>query len=109
MDKRQKEEKASRLANEIIRRCAAEKKVVEVGWCAFQILCLQGVPADQLADFRVAFFSGAQHLFAAIMGIMEDGKEPTERDMDNMDAIHEELQSFLNDNGLQPIAPWGSA
>jgi len=43
---------------------------------------------------RKAFFMGAQHLYASIMGILEPGAEPTDKDLDRMGLIHNELEAF---------------
>src|SRR5690606_29496803 len=51
----------------------------------------EAMPKDQLDQLRSAFFAGAQHLFGSIMGILDPGEEPTERDLRRMDLINHEL------------------
>lgn len=55
----------------------------------------QSMPKQQLDDLRCAFFGGAQHLFGSIMGILDPGTEPTERDMRRMELIAHELEAFI--------------
>ncbi len=43
----------------------------------------------------MAFFGGAQHLFASIMGILEPGAEPTDNDMHRLTLINNELEEFI--------------
>ena len=57
------------------------------------------IPPDagkqQLESMKEAFFAGAQHLFASIMGILEDGEEPTPADLKRLDLIDGELKTFI--------------
>ena len=55
------------------------------------------VPAIQYKEMRSAFFAGAHHLFASIMNVMDEDREPTKNDMLRMDLIHHELQAFLQE------------
>lgn len=70
--------------------------VIEAGW---QALKATSVPANappvQIAEMRNAFFAGAQHLFASIMGILEDGHEATDADLNRMTQISNELDAFV--------------
>lgn len=72
--------------------------LIEAGW---QMLKLMSVSPNasqiQLNEMRNAFFAGAQHLFASIMGILDPGSEPTDADMERMDNIAKELQNFYNE------------
>lgn len=52
-------------------------------------------PEVQIDEMRLAFFAGAQHLFASIMSVLSPDAEPTESDLANMTAISEELDEFL--------------
>lgn len=51
----------------------------------------------QITEMRKAFFAGAQHLFASLMGILEPGSEPTEKDLNRMSLIDTELRDFVNE------------
>lgn len=87
-----------KAANELTRKAMDEGRVIEVGWLALRLAV---VPPDasavQLRMMRMAYYGGAQHLFASIMGSdgMDAGEEPTEGDMDRMDKIRKELDAFV--------------
>lgn len=55
------------------------------------------MPKEQLDELRMAFFGGAQHLWGSIMGILDPGAEPTERDMRRLTLIDHELAAFIHD------------
>lgn len=70
-------------------------KLIEGGWMVHVATSgLLTAPDLQRREMRKAFFLGAQHLYAAIMGIMDPGEEPTDKDMKRMGQIHEELEAF---------------
>ena len=59
-----------------------EGKLMEAGWISLRLATgLESAQADQLREMRMAFFAGAQHLFAPIMAVMDEDAEPTEADM----------------------------
>jgi hypothetical protein len=84
-----------RIIDEVSRRLADEGKLIELGWYSLR---QKAVPADApevLTDeMRMAFFAGAQHVFASIMGILEPGAEPTDADMRRLSLTAKELQEF---------------
>jgi hypothetical protein len=84
-----------KVLDEISRKLTDDGKLIEVGWHAMRVLVM---PHDaspvQIDEMRKAFFMGAQHLFASILGILEEGAEPTEKDFDRMTLIHNELEAF---------------
>ena len=85
-------------------------KLIEVGWIGMRIACdLIDAPSDQLREMRMAFFAGAQHLFGTIMTVLEPGDEPTEKDLQRMDLIHRELDTFIKDFQLRHTPTKGSA
>jgi len=45
---------------------------------------------------RMAFFAGAQHLFASLMTVLEAGDDPTNNDMRRVDLIAKELDDFIS-------------
>ena len=73
-------------------------KLIEAGWIG-----LRGGAIDsnasvmQLQDMRMAFFAGAQHLYASIMIGLDPDKEPTTADMKRMQQIHDELENFSDE------------
>ena len=89
MDDRQK------LAAALARELADEGKLIEAGWIALRVVSMPAdAPEIQISEMRKAFMAGAQHLFASIMGILEPGEEPSEKDLKRMDLIHAELEAF---------------
>lgn len=51
-------------------------------------------PLVQVQETKRAFFAGVNGLFGAIIGILDEGSEATERDLLVMAAIHRELEAF---------------
>jgi hypothetical protein len=60
-----------------------------------------------LDEMRNAYFAGAQHLFASMMSVMEEGAEPTEADMRRVSAINDELNAFIKAYKLKRVRPAG--
>lgn len=90
MDKQQQ-----RVLDAITRKLTDEGKLIEIGWQGMRLLVITPSASPvQIDEMRKAFFMGAQHLFASIMGILEPGAEPTEKDLDRMTLIHNELEAF---------------
>lgn len=85
-------------------------KLIEAGWVGLRLAAIPlDTPASQLHEMRIAFFAGAQHLYASIMTIMEPGEEPTDKDFARMDLINNELQEFIKDFELRHIPTKGTA
>jgi hypothetical protein len=85
---------ADTLAGEAVDR----GKVIEMGFAAMISQSYpdwETMPASQRDELRCAFFAGAQHLWGSIMGILDPGAEPTERDLRRMDLIAHELDAFI--------------
>lgn len=73
-------------------------KVVQGGWLAYEFLTgIRNMSEVQRRECRRAFFSGAQHLFASILTILEPGAEPTQADLGRMDKINAELEEFMEE------------
>ncbi len=73
-------------------------KLIEAGWVSLQLVAIpEDATQEQLTEMRMAYFAGAQHLFASIMGILEPGEEPTDNDMNRLTLIHEELDRFVEE------------
>lgn len=85
-------------------------KIIEAGWVGLRVACdLHNAPPEQLREMRMAFFAGAQHLFTSIMSVMEPGEEPTEKDLDRMSRVNDELDAFLKDFMIRHAPTSGSA
>lgn len=73
-------------------------KLIEAGFVGLR---LAAIPEDagktQLEEMRNAFFAGAQHLFASIMDVLDDDREPTNADLARMGLIQAELDVFIRD------------
>lgn len=87
-----------KIVDEVTKQLVDEGKLIEAGWKGLQLTVL---PPDaspiQLQEMRKAFFAGAQHLFASIMSFLEEGQEPTNKDLDRMTLIHKELEEFVKE------------
>lgn len=91
----------------VCRRLADEGKLVEAGWVALRLTCIPaGAPEAQLREMRIAFMSGAHHLFTSCMMTLDEGDEATLADMRRMDKIAKELDAFLQ-NELKPLGAKG--
>ena len=83
------------LLKKVSRELADQGKIIEAGWFGLKLTLNPEVSDVQIKEMRMAFFAGAQHLFASLMTIMEPGAEPTEKDMDRMNEIDVELKAFV--------------
>lgn len=87
----------SKLINEITKKLVDEGKLIEAGWQLMLICVLPPDASDiQKSEMRKAFFAGAQHLLASILGFLDPDSEPTEKDMARMMQIHSEITEFYN-------------
>jgi hypothetical protein len=64
------------------------------GGLAQNIECRACLRRFSVAVFRGEFF-GAQHLFASLNSVLEEGEEPTEKDLRRMENIAAELIAFI--------------
>jgi hypothetical protein len=77
-------------------------KLIEAGWIGLRLAALPlDAPKCQIDEMRNAFMAGAQYLFSAIMTILDPGDEPTEKDLDRMSLIQDELDEVIKDYGLR--------
>lgn len=53
-----------------------------------------GCPPAQRSELEKAFFGGAATLFGSIIAIMDPGVEITDKDLDMMSSIQDELDRF---------------
>ena len=95
---------------QLSRRLADEGKLIEAGWIALRIHAIPlNAPPIQLEEMRMAYMAGAQHLFASMMTILEEGAAETEADMRRMDMIDQELKAFAKTLELRVGKPAGRA
>lgn len=98
------------LIDDVCRKLVDDGRLIEAGWIGLKMISVpEGAPSLQIEEMRNSFFAGAQHLFASIMGILEPGAEPTDKDLRRMDLIHEELNRFLEDFKLRHSKTAGNA
>lgn len=80
----------------IARKLVDQGKLIESGWLSLKFMSIpEDAPQVQIDEMRNAFFAGAQHLYGSVMGMMEDGAEPTMNDLRRMAAIDAELTQFI--------------
>lgn len=87
-----------KAAVELTKQLTDAGAIIDGGWLGFKMACVTPDASEaQLSEMRTAFFAGAQHLYGSIMSILDPGSEPTDRDMDRMTLIHNELETFRKD------------
>jgi|SRR5262245_4094561 len=91
-----REEINQEFFNKLSRRLSDDGKVIEAGWTAFLAVVHPEAPLDQRKEMELAFYAGAQHLFASIMNLLDPGQEPTDADMRRMSLIADELQKWYD-------------
>jgi hypothetical protein len=96
------------LVTEITRMFVDQGKLIEAGWIVLRIMAAPDDWSEEMLDeMRNAYFAGAQHLFASMMSVMEEGAEPTEADMRRVSAINDELNAFIKAYKLKRVRPAG--
>ena len=84
------------LHDEICRRLVDDGRLVEAGFEAMRYMSIsKDAPARQVEEMRLAFFAGAQHVFASILSMLEPGQEATDKDLARMSQISAELEDFI--------------
>jgi len=95
--------------NKLMKKASDDGRLIEVGWLSLRLASVASdAPQVQIDEMRNAFFAGAQHLFASIMGVLDPGSEPTDADLRRMDLIHHELQAFITIYSMKhgiPVEP----
>lgn len=80
----------------LLAKLADEGRIIEAGWIAY---CYTVLPPEvskiQLAETRKAFYAGAQHLFSSILGFLEEGVEPSAKDLIRMNLVADELNTWV--------------
>lgn len=84
------------IAEALLRELSDRGQIVEGGWRAYELLSgLTDASEVQRTECRKAWFLGAQHLFASVLGMLSPDAEPTELDLERMDKLDAELRQFL--------------
>jgi len=98
------------IASKLTKDLSDAGKVIEGGFAGFRLLVIpRDAPQIQVDEMRMAFFGGAQHLFASIMNILDPGLEPSDADLRRMDLIDAELRSFEKEFALKHVPTDGNA
>lgn len=72
-------------------------RIIQAGWEGFVKYSYPPTVSEmQKAEMRNCFFAGAQHLFGSIIQVLgpEGGNE--EKDMQRLDSIAKELETFIS-------------
>jgi hypothetical protein len=84
-----------KLMDDLAKRFVDDGKLIEVGFIGLRKHVMHpDAPQEQVREMRMAFMAGAQHLFASILAVLDPDREPTERDMQRMGKINDELEAF---------------
>ena len=98
------------VLEKLSRDLADKGKLIEAGWITLQIAAVDPSASQaQLDEMRMAFFAGAQHLFASMLTVMEPGIDPTEIDLRRMTLIDVELRNFIAEMATRLLPKKGSA
>jgi hypothetical protein len=98
-----------RVAEKLVKDLADRGLLIAAGWQTYRLLCLK-LPAHEPADaLHEAFMAGAEHVFASMMNMMEEDREPTAADMHRMTQLHEELEPVRATLKLKYNRAMGSA
>ena len=98
------------LHDELADRLIAEGKLIAAGFHLFrQAVIPPNAPQVQVDEMRNAWFAGAQHLYGSIMGVLEEGEEPTDADMLRMASISGELAAYAKELALRVAPTHGTA
>lgn len=94
----------------LTRELTDQGKLIEAGWVGLRIAAIPlDASAIQLDEMRNAFFAGAQHVFHGLMTILDPGEEPTEKDLERMTLIDNELRAFIAEFELRHGLTRGTA
>lgn len=85
---------AMRIARPKARKLARQGRLVDETFKIFQRAVFPGAGPDQVAALRVAFFAGAQELYALTFATMDEGDDPTTGDMEFMSNWTAEIERF---------------
>lgn len=84
-----------RIHDALVKESVDKGLLIEAGFASLRHFAIaKDAPLDQVAEMRMAFMAGAQHVYSSIMTMMDGGEEPTEADMRRMAAIDKELEEF---------------
>lgn len=92
------------------RDLANKGQLIGAGWVGYRLMVVpSNAPPIQIDECRLAFYAGAQHLFASLMAMLDPETEPTDDDANKMDLIDKELRTFAKEFELRIRKPQGSS
>lgn len=68
-------------------------KLLEAGFLGMRMLLPKDIAPEQLAQLRLAYLGGAQHVWSSMFSVMSPDREPTMQDMRRMAQISAELDA----------------
>lgn len=84
-----------RITNGLAKHLTDRGLLIEAGFEALRHYAIpKDAPKVQVDEMRLAFMSGAQHVFGTIMNILDPGEEPTDADMNRMSMISSEIEAW---------------
>lgn len=105
----QREEAIRKISTAITKMLMKEGRLIELGFRLFILHSYTGpdlvpsqstpldMPKEQYDGLRMAFFSGAQHLFGSLTTGLDDDDESTEENIRKMELIQSELDWFIDE------------
>jgi hypothetical protein len=96
--KREGRTPVEQAADEASKIFADQGRLIEAGWASYRVFVVApDAGEEQLRQLRMAFMSGAQHLWGAFHSFLDPGDEATERDLKRMDLIDAELRKVASE------------
>lgn len=84
-----------KLQQDAARDWADKGKLIEAGWVVLRARCVpRDAPQHVLDMFRFCYMAGAQHLFAMMLAMLEEGDDATDADSSRMNKIGDELSEW---------------
>jgi hypothetical protein len=82
----------------LTKQLSDEGRLIEAGWVGLRAAAVPpSAPPVQIREMRLAFMAGAQHLFASLNAIIDEGREPTDDDLRRFNLIADELNAFTEE------------
>lgn len=94
-----------KLHDDAVKTLADSGKLVEAGFMSLRLSVIpEDAPLLQVAEMRLAFMAGAQHMLASIITILAPGKDPTAKDLQRMQLLYDEMGAWAKELTLRVAA-----
>lgn len=91
-----------RMHDKLVQEFTKRGQLMAAGFVSMRLSVIPpDAPKVQVDEMRMAFFAGAQHLFASLMAVLDPGEEPTEADLERISLIAKELETFADEMRLR--------